>query len=88
MIRFDGSEDWLLDKLDGADAKRACPEWGELSYRELWFGLYCLTRILMEETMTLRKTIPLVLITLSLILALWVQPAAPGMASRFSLVAA
>lgn len=41
----------------------------------------------MEETMIRRKAFPLVLITLSLILVLWAQPAAPGMSSRFSFVA-
>ena len=34
-----------------------------------------------------RKTFPLVLISLSLILVLWAQPGAPGMSSRFSFAA-
>ncbi len=43
--------------------------------------------MLMEEIMIRRKTFPLVLISLSLILVLWAQPGAPGMSSRFSFAA-
>jgi hypothetical protein len=41
----------------------------------------------MEDIMTRRKTLPLVLVALSLILVVWAQPAAPGACSRFSFVA-